>query len=30
MTWLVEYTDAFGEWWDTLDDDTQERRSPAW
>ena len=23
MTWNVEYTDEFGEWWDTLDEDEQ-------
>jgi hypothetical protein len=24
MTWEVEYTDEFGEWWETLDDDQQD------
>lgn len=25
MAWDVEYTDAFGQWWDTLDDEAQDR-----
>lgn len=25
MAWDVEYTDEFGQWWDTLDEDAQER-----
>ena len=24
MTWNVEYTDEFGKWWLTLDDDEQD------
>ncbi len=24
MTWQVEYTDAFGDWWETLDEDEQD------
>jgi hypothetical protein len=24
MTWEVEYTDQFGEWWDTLQAEEQE------
>ena len=24
MAWLVEYTDEFGQWWDTLDEEQQE------
>ena len=24
MSWEIEYTDQFGDWWGTLDDDAQE------
>ena len=24
MGWEIEYTDQFGEWWDSLDEDEQE------
>lgn len=25
MAWDVEYTDEFGEWWDTLEEDAQDK-----
>jgi hypothetical protein len=30
VEWEVEYTDAFEEWWDSLDEDEQESVDDRW